>query len=514
MPTPPVSVVPPAVSLRNVSKTFPGQQALNGMAMDVAPGRVHALVGQNGSGKSTLIKILAGFHQPDRGAVAEVHGVPFRLGSPAAARAAGLRFVHQDLGLVPALSVLDNLALGVGFRHVRAGRIVMRLEIAAAQRAMRSVGMEVDVQAPAESLSPAERTGVAIARAVQGGHHPVHVLTLDEPTASLPITEIQRLFEIVRTVKASGVAVIYVSHRLDEVLALSDEVTVLRDGNLIESRPVGGLTEEDLIAAIVGRRVQRTRSAPQRSPDADPVLEVRDLRGDAVERVSFLVRGGEVVGIAGLAGSGRDAVARLIFGGLARDGGEVLVAGAPVLPMRPDKAIDAGMAFVPADRRLHGSIGSLTARENLTLSGLKAFSKAGFLRLSDEIADVERWFRALDVRPSRTEAAFESFSGGNQQKIMIAKWLRRRPRALLLDEPTQGVDVATKSEIHRLIDEAAAAGAAVLVSSAEPEELARLCHRVIVLRDGVVAQVLDRDTLTVEQIVNAVLATNSAGVQP
>ncbi len=496
----------PLLRIRNMSKTFVGTTVLHDVDLDVDRGAVHALVGQNGSGKSTLIKLLAGFHQPDPGTSVELDGEPLQLNDAAAARAAGFRFVHQDLGLVHELDTVENLGLGRGYRTGIGGRILWRQERAAARELLESLGYGFDVTLPVQQLGAAERTGVAIARALYDSEN-ARVLVIDEPTATLPRDETATLFEAIDRVRRRGVGVIYVSHHLDEVFAISDHVTILRDGHRVGTYPTPELNEDELVQLMVGgEHLAPTPKVAAKGP-GDVLLEVEGLCGTVLSGVDLAVRAGEIVGIAGLTGSGREELLSLLFGDGTRRG-TVRVAGTSIPGNDLGAAVDAGLAYVPSDRHRRGSITSLTVRENCTITDMKRLSGfGGALQRGAERTEVEEWIQALDVRPPRPDAIFATLSGGNQQKIVIAKWLRMRPRVLLLDEPTQGVDVHAKAMIHQLARNAADDGAAVVISSTDDAELCDVSDRVVVLRDGVEIATVPRESLTRESLARAQTAT-------
>jgi ribose transport system ATP-binding protein len=498
--------VVPALTLRGLSKTFVGQRALIDVDLDVAPGEIRALVGQNGCGKSTLIKVLAGFHEADPGASVQVQGRPLALGDPGASDAAGLRFVHQDLGLVATLDTIDNLALGHGYTLGRDRRIHWQREARSARAALSALGYDIDVRVPVGSLSISERTAVAIARALSPHRSEATVLVLDEPTANLPAAEAARLFALVRTVRERGVAVLFVSHHFDEVFGLADTVTVLRDGRLVGTQPVPGLTEHDLVELVIGRTLEVSEAPATAADRAEVTLAVRGVSGQIVRGLDVDVHAGEVVGIAGITGSGREELAGLIFGGAARSG-TVQVRDDLVPPQRPDRAISSGMGLVPAERHANAAFLAASLRENVTMVDLRRNLVAGFLRRGRERSDTQAWLERLGVRPARTEVAMSALSGGNQQKVVLARWLRQQPRVLLLDDPTQGVDIGAKAEIHALIDQAAAEGMAVLVLSSDHEELARLCHRVLVLRSGAVVDEIHAPALSAERVTASTIGT-------
>jgi ribose transport system ATP-binding protein len=492
---PAVPVVPElALEVRGVRKSFAGVLVLRDAS-------VHALVGHNGSGKSTLIKILAGFHAPDRDVAGACFGRVFPLGDHVAASRVGLRFVHQDLGLIDELGTVDNLALGPGF-PVRSGGTIRWGEARRRSREiMASLGYQVDVTRPVGLLSASERTGVAIARALQSWSGDPAVVVLDEPTAAMPAPEVERLFGAIRRLREQGLGIVYVSHHLEEILALADDVTVLRNGRVAASRPVAGLTHGDLVTMVVGRDLAAAMHAAPAQPAAEQpaVLRVHDLETAGVHGVSFTVQTGEIVGLAGIAGSGREAVLPAIAGATGRRGA-VHVNGNAVPPGRPRAAIRAGIGLVPADRRRAAVFPSFSATSNLTVSGVSRYARFGLLNHRAETADASRWLRDLGVTPPAAGAPILTLSGGNQQKIMVGRWLRCEPAVLALDEPTQGVDVGACQAVYASIRRAAGAGRGVLISSADSGELASLCHRVIVLIRGRVAAELAGPRLDAEQI--------------
>lgn len=497
----------PALSIRNLSKEFAGNRALNAVDLHIEPGRIHVLVGQNGSGKSTLIKVLAGYHVPEHGGDVQVVGKNLHFGHPDHAYHLGCRFVHQDLALVDDAMVVDNLFLG-GQYPMRFGRIDSRRALALAKQMLDAVGVNIDVRRKVSELTASQRTGVAIARALRHDpHYPVRVLVLDEPTATLPANEVNHLVRTVRTAAASGVAVLYVTHHMNEVFRVGDQITILRDGVAVHSGPVGGLDENEVVFHLTGTAHQPNLTPALREVRTEqPTVVVEKLRADGVEELSFTLAAGEVLGIAGITGSGREVVLGAMFGSSSRLGGEVFVDGKRVPGGRPDLAIGLGLAFLPPDRKVAGSFAGLTAQENLTILRLRAFWRRLLMRRRLERDEAISWFRRLDVRPLSTRQLFGTFSGGNQQKILFGKWLSTAPRLFLLDEPTQGVDVGAKAQLHREIQSMAASGTAVIVSSTDLEELATICSRTIVLRHGRVDRVLEGDGVTVGNLTEAVLS--------
>jgi ribose transport system ATP-binding protein len=490
----------PVLRVAGVSKTFPDLRALHNVALEVGAGEIVSIVGKNGSGKSTLVKILAGLHNPDPGARIE---------------AGELRFIHQDLGLVPSLSAVENLALGRPERRGEALRpLQRRQERRAAAAAVARFGGAFDVTCPVSELSAAERAIVAIARALDRWEASNGVLVLDEPTAALPAREAAQLFEAIRAVAAHGAGVLFISHRLDEVLDLSDRIVALRDGSVVADLPVGEVDHHRLVSLIVGRAVEDV-DTEHRVADGAPVLSVRGLRGGTLRGVTLDVRAGEIVGVTGLLGSGREDIAATIFGAHRATEGDVKVAGTLLAPGDPAAAIRAGVGLVPADRSRHGAVVTLSVRENLTLPMLAPLRRAG--RRVDVLAErteVASWTRIVGLHPAHPERALAEFSGGNQQKVVLAKWLRTRPHVLLLDEPTQGVDVGAKAAIYEVVVHAASEGAAVLVASSDDKELALLCDRVLVLRDGRVATELPRGELSEERLIHESLGVAEGSPTP
>ena len=500
-----------ALIVSHLSKTFAGSWALHDVDLEVRAGEVHALVGENGSGKSTLIKILSGYHVPSPGSEIRVGGQPLATGSPTASHRAGARFVHQDLGLVDALSVADNLTLGVGY-PARLGTIRSRAWRSEVQGALDLLELDVDPHVLVGRLSPATKTGVALARALRDdAHGRAVVLVLDEPTASLPLPQVSQLHTMVRAVAARGIGVLYVSHHLQEIFDLCDRVTVLRDGVKVATRAPSELSNQSLVELIVGGQIgdgQSTAAStvPSSRHASRPMLTVTGLSRAPLVSVSLEARSGEILGIAGITGSGRDTLLASMFGARPHDSGTVAVDGVPLPGGSPRRAMTLGMAYLPPDRKINGGVLTLPARENLSLTDLSEFWRFPALRRGRERASASHWFRYLDVRPADgIERNLETFSGGNQQKVLLAKWLRRSPKVLLLEEPTQGVDIAAKALLHRHIASAASEGACIVVSSADNEELAGLCDRVIVLVRGRPGAELSGAGLTVAALTHAAL---------
>jgi ribose transport system ATP-binding protein len=497
----------PLLDVRGLSKTFPGLRALDAVDFTVHAGEIVALVGQNGSGKSTLVKVLTGIHQPDPGALVRLGGA-----EPGRDGAGRVHVIHQDLGLIPQLNTVENLDLGR--RRGTAAALLPTRRAGERQRAhelLERFDTSFDVTVPVSRLTPAERTMVAIARALDGWSDPHGLLILDEPTAALHSDEAARLFAAVRGAAARGAGVIFVSHRLDEVMDLADRVVVLRDGRVVADTPVSELDHTELVRLIIGSALEEAAPRARRA-GATSVLEARDVAGGTVRAIDLAVRGGEVVGIAGILGSGREHLAPLLYGALRRARGAVAVDDVALRPGDPRGAMRAGVAYVPADRHVDGAVMTMPVRENVTLPDLRRLRRRwGRLDRAAERREVGAWVERIALRPAEPERPLELFSGGNQQKVVLAKWLRNEPRLLLLDEPTQGVDVGAKAAIYDLVDDAAARGAAVLMASSDTAELASVCDRVVVMRDGAACAELQGRDLTEERLVVEALGLAARG---
>jgi ribose transport system ATP-binding protein len=495
------------VQIEGLTKTFAGGRALDNLDLTIGRGEVLALVGQNGCGKSTLIKIMSGYHQPDPGYFARFDGLDFRLGDPAAPGALGVHFVHQDLGLLDDLSAVENLAIGTGFSTGRGGRIRWDEQEEQARVAMAALGYDFDVTLSAGALSPSERVGIAIARAVASDDgRSLNLLVLDEPTASLPKAEVDILFAAVRRLREAGTSVLFVSHRLDEVFDIADRATVMRDGRRVATTPVVELDSAGLIEQILGRPVEHVASGAAATRHVSPLLSVRSLGGRHLRSLDLDLFPGEVLGVAGLTGSGREELGPLLFGAQRRTGGSLEVDGRPVARLDPSSAKGLGMALVPANRRVSAVLPDSTVRENLTIAGLKSLVRRLHLRRRAERAEVTTWLDALHVKPRDGEASILNLSGGNQQKVLLARWLRLQPRIFVLDEPTHGVDVGTKPEIHALLRRIAREGAAVIVCSTDSEEIVEVSDRAIVLTQGVIHTELSGAALTLDRLNHEILA--------
>ncbi len=498
----------PALVLRNLSKTFSGAPALKDVALTVEAGEVHGLLGQNGSGKSTLIKILAGYHEPEPGATLELFGRPVPLPlEPGAFRKYGIAFVHQHLGLIPSLSVVENLRIGM-LAEKNLWSIAWREEVERARRTFAKYGLAIDPLAPVGSLPQVMQAMLAIVRAVdeiqasQDQHGGLGLLVLDEPTPFLPRAGVDQLFALVRTVVAHGASVIFVSHDVDEVMEITDRATVLRDGVVAGTLVTRESKADDFVERIVGRKVALHHIA-HHALDSRPVeIAVSGLSGGTLRDISLQVRRGEILGLTGLIGTGYDEVLALLYGSRAARAGELVLKDRRYsLPsMTPGMALAAGIAFLPADRLGAGGIGSLSLMDNVTLPVLDLFRRQGMLDRAGMSKRTRELGERYDVRPNDPARTLESLSGGNQQKVLLAKWLQTEPALMLLDEPTQGVDVGARQQVYVALDQAAQHGTAILVASTDYEQLEQICDRVLVFARGEVIRELAGDQVTKDHI--------------
>jgi rhamnose transport system ATP-binding protein len=487
----------PALSLEHASKAFGAVQALRDVSLDLYAGEVHALVGENGAGKSTLVKILAGVHRPDEG-VLLINGRPVYLDGPADARDAGIAIIYQEPILFPDLTVEENIF--IGRQPLTAGRRIDRTEMRAHVREVfQRLGVRLDPGRIARGLSIAEQQIVEIGKALSLD---ARVIVMDEPTAALSAVEVARLFGVVESLRAGGTAVLFISHRLEEVFELCQEVTVLRDGRLVTSGSLAGLTSDDLVRAMVGREL--VEREPEEQTIGDTVLSVERLTREGVfTDVSLEVKSGEIVALAGLVGAGRSEVACAIFGIDRYDAGSVAVNGRRLRRASPTDAMDAGVGLVPEDRRQQGLVMDMAISRNIAAASLRSLSRFGFIRSVAERRFARDWATRLQLKYGRLSDPANSLSGGNQQKVVLAKWLGRRPSLLIVDEPTRGIDVGTKAEVHRLLDELAAQGVAVLMISSELPEVLRVADRILVMREGRLVAELHHADANEEAIVAA-----------
>ena len=474
-----VETKPPTLRLSGVSKAFPGVRALEDVSLTVRRGEVHALIGENGAGKSTLMKILYGVHQPDAGTIA-IDGTTVAIHSPQDAQRLGVSMVQQEISLIPALDVARNIYLGRE-PSLRAGVIDWPRLYRDARALLARLHVRLDVRAPVRRLSTAQRQMVEIARALSWKPR---LLILDEPTSSLTQAEIGELFRILRALRADGVAILYISHRLEELGEIADRVTVLRDGHYVATVDASATSIPELIRMMVGRGVDQQFPKIAVEPGAD-VLRVEGLtRRGVFEDVSFRVRAGEIVGMAGLVGAGRSETARVIFGADARDGGRIFVEGKPIAIASPDDAIAAGVALLPEDRKSQGLVLVLPVRQNISLATLGRFARFGVIRRRAREAMARRFVHDLRIRTPSTAFRVRNLSGGNQQKVVLAKWLASEPKVLIFDEPTRGIDVGAKVEVYGFMNQLAQRGAGILLISSELPEVLGMSDRVLVMHEG------------------------------
>jgi rhamnose transport system ATP-binding protein len=485
------------VSLRGITKSFDATRAVDGVDLDLMCGEVHGLIGENGAGKSTLMRVLAGFFDDYDGTIA-IAGRTVSVASPAQASREGIALVHQELSLLPEFTVAENIFLGREPPGLLPGTVSLSGMVRHARAALSECGVAIDPMARVDHLSIAERQLVEI---VKGVSRAPRVLILDEPTSSLTIYEVRELFSIVRRLAERGTAIVYISHKLDEIFAVTDRVTVLRDGRKVASALTGQWTESGLVRAMVGRDLSAL--FPHEAVPPGPVyFEARDLRRDgAFGPVSFALRAGEIVGLYGIVGAGRSELAEALFGLSRADAGAILVNGKIVTISAAAKALAAGIAMVPEDRHARGLVPMLSVATNLSLSALSDFTTAGFVNRAAERAAVVTFLKRLFVRARSPAQEITSLSGGNQQKVVIGRSLMSRPRILILDEPTRGIDVVAKAEIHGAIDRLAHEGLAVLLISSELPEILGMSDRILVMRDGVLVGELPRAEASEERLV-------------
>lgn len=470
-----------------MSKTFSGQRAINDVSFDIQPGEIHALVGENGSGKSTLIKALSGFHNPDPGSEILVAGEQLPHGNPPASIKAGLRFVHQDLALVDALSAAENVGLASGYA-TRGGRINWRRQRARAEALIGRLGIDIDVDVRMSELSAVERSVVAIARALDDTDGELRMLVLDEPTAALPPSDVERLFMALREIKAQGISILYVSHRLGEVLGLADRVSALRDGKYLGTYDTKTLDTASLAELIVGRPIEELHAGSHTHSADEPqpvVLDVAELSSDTLCGVAFQLRRGEIVGFAGIDGSGRESLATALTGMSPATMRLTVEGGNQHRTLSYEQARQLGLALVLPNSHTAAAVREMTVRENITLAdmGLIA-SKPGMVNQSKDVKIAQSWIKKLQIAPVDTEQLYGKLSGGNRQKVCMARGLIGKPKVLVLDNPTSGVDIGARRTLYDVVNKLSDEGMATILSSADIEDLVGLADRVFVLVDG------------------------------
>jgi len=494
--------------MRGINKGFPGVQALDGVNFDVRGGEVHSLVGHNGAGKSTLIKILTGAYSRDGGAIT-LNGRPVSFATPAAAQAGGIATIYQEVNLVPYMTAPENIFLGREL-HAGFGRIDWARMRREAGSLLDGLGVRVPIGVPVMRLSVALQQMVALARAVS---LQASLVVMDEPTSSLDTAEVRVLFDVIRRLKENGVGIVYVSHRMEEIFTLSDRVTVLRNGQLVATLPIGETDELSLVALMLGRRPEEVRhsgltafSTATTDTNRPTVLNVEHLtHGHMPDDVSLQVHKGEIVGLAGLLGSGRTELVRTIFGADRANAGTIAVDGQRRRIRSPRDAVRAGLALVSEDRKTEGIVPALSVRDNLLLAALPLFTRLGVLDGRRQRAVVDEMIRRLDIKTPRATTPIRNLSGGNQQKVLLARWLVRNPKVLMLDEPTRGIDVGAKAEIQKLIDELAREqGMSILMISSELEEVIEGSDRVAVMKEGRKLGELSHDEASEDRVMQAI----------
>ncbi|ESY09802.1 sugar ABC transporter ATP-binding protein [Mesorhizobium sp. M0615] len=492
------------LDMRNIQKRFAGIPALADASLQVLPGEIHALIGQNGAGKSTLIKVLTGYYRRDAGQVL-FERKPFEVGSPHQAQVSGISTIYQEINLVPLRSVTENICLGREKR--RRGLLDWSAMHAEAERLLSRFSIGIDVRRPLSDFNTATQQMVAIARAIGFS---ARLVIMDEPTSSLDEREVSVLFSVIRQLKADGVSVLFVSHKLDELYEVCDRVTIMRDGRTVRSAAMSDIGKLELVAAMLGRDVAAVEGHAtafgerDRSRIGDVLFTAQGLAaGQLVRDVSFDLRRGEIAGFAGLLGAGRTETARLVFGADRRSAGEMTMEGASYHPARAADAIAAGMGFCTEDRKAEGIVPEMTVAENITLALLPKISRNGILNEARQKEIVERFIRELDIKCSGPNQKVRELSGGNQQKVLLARWLAMNPKLLILDEPTRGIDVGAKAEIQRLIRKLADDGLGVLMISSELEEVMEGADRIFVLREGVRVAELEGQAADEEDVLAA-----------
>ncbi len=487
----------PLLAMRGIDKSFPGVRALREVDLTLHAGEVLALVGENGAGKSTLIKVLSGAHLPDAGSI-HIHGQPAAIGNPIDAQRAGVAVIYQEFNLVPSLSARENIFLGQ--ERTRAGFLRHRDEHRRAAALFERVGVPVDPDAPCRTLTIAQQQVVEIAKALSLD---ARIIVMDEPSATLTGQEVARLFAVIRDLRAQGIGVVYISHRLDEVFEIADRVMVMRDGEHIATRPIAEIDRNGLIERMVGRKVEN-EFPKQHAPIGKERLVVRNLsRGEKVRDVSFGVKRGEVLAMTGLVGAGRTETARLIFGADRPDAGTVELDGRRLDVRSPRDAIRNGICLLTEDRKAQGLVLGLSVRENFALPNLGQWSRMGFVIHRREREVLGRYVQSLDIKIPHQDQLARNLSGGNQQKVVLAKWLASNSEVVIFDEPTRGIDVGAKYEIYLLINELAAQGKAIVMISSELPEVLGMSDRILVMHEGrITGEITDVAAATQEQIMN------------
>lgn len=493
----------PVIRMAHIYKSFGGIHALNDVHAEVYAGEVHALLGENGAGKSTLIKTMTGVYQPDSGEI-YFQGRPVRFGGPREAQRQGIGAIYQEPSLFPDLDIAENIM--AGRQPTRAGRVDWQAMYRKAHGLLQQLGVGLDPRTKARNLSVAQQQTVEIARALSLN---AKLLIMDEPTSSLTLTEVAELFRIIRQLREAGTAIIFISHRLEELFAVADRVTILRDGYYVGTREMAEVTTGELVQMMVGRQIDEM-FPKQEAPVGNVRLAVKNLTAAGkFEDVSFEVRAGEILGLAGLIGAGRTDVARALFGIQPVSSGTIKVEGRDVRIRSPQQAMELGIGFVPEDRQHHGLVLPMSIAANITLPILPRLAAAGWLREREAEQVAVRAARRLEVRSAGVNQKAKELSGGNQQKVVLAKWLETNPRILILDEPTRGIDVGTKAAVHQLMSDLASQGVAILMISSELPEILGMSDRILVMREGRVSGELTRAEATQEKLMALATAVSN-----
>ncbi|TCP24967.1 ribose ABC transporter ATP-binding protein [Scopulibacillus darangshiensis] len=489
----------PIISMTNISKSFSGNKVLNDVSLDIFPGEIHALMGENGAGKSTLMKILTGIYSKDGGTI-EVNGATVHFKDAKEAEHAGISVIHQELNIIPYLSVMENMFLGKQLTYGKTGILKTAAMKKETKRRLSQLGIAIEPEKTAGDLSVGHQQMVEIAKALATD---AKVLIMDEPTAALTDREIETLFKVMNGLRKQGVAIVYISHRMEEIFRMCDRISVLRDGKYIGTKPIQDTTMDEIIKMMVGRELGDL--FPDRDKSAGKeFLRVEDLSGpDLLENVSFSVKEGEVLGVAGLMGAGRSEIVETLFGARAKSGGKIFIEGKQVKIKNPFDAKKAGIAFVTEDRKSEGLILGMSVRKNMSLPNLKTLSNQGIISSKREKASARNFIDRLNIKTHSPEADVKNLSGGNQQKVVIGKWLGINPKILILDEPTRGVDIGAKKEIYNIINELTEQGVAIIMISSELPEVLGMSDRIMVIHEGRVARIIDKKDANQENIMQA-----------
>lgn len=483
------------IEMRNIHKSFGTNRVLTGVDFDLREGEVHALMGENGAGKSTLMNILTGLHSRDEGTIV-IDGQETYFGSPKEAEERGIAFIHQELNIWPEMTVLDNLFIGKEMTS-KFGFLNMKQMKALAKEQFNKLSVTIPLTQEAGECSVGQQQMIEIAKALMTE---AKVIIMDEPTAALTEREIQKLFEVIKSLRKEGVSIVYISHRMEEIFAICDRITVMRDGKTVDTKAILDTNFDDVVKKMVGRELTERYPARHPSP-GEVVLEVKNISGkDRFKDVSFSVHAGEIVGVSGLMGAGRTEMMRAIFGLDPLDGGEVWVRGKKVSIKKPDDAVKHGIGFITEDRKDEGLVLDFSVRENMALTNLFSFSSKGFISGKKEQEFVDTLTKRLQIKTQSSETAARNLSGGNQQKVVIAKWIGIGPSVLILDEPTRGVDVGAKREIYQLMNELTERGVAIIMVSSELPEVLGMSDRILVVHEGRITGEVDREHATQEHI--------------